>query len=59
MNGRDAAFLKGWKDLKNRKPLIINDAKRVGKTWLFKLFGELYFKQMAYINFETSHEGHL
>ena len=29
-----------WKDKKNRKPLIIEGARQVGKTWLMKEFGD-------------------
>ncbi|MDN5360652.1 MAG: hypothetical protein PWQ84_1715, partial [Thermotogaceae bacterium] len=31
------AFLKRWKDKKNRKPLVIKGARQVGKTWLMNL----------------------
>ncbi len=31
--------LKEWKNSKNRKPLIIEGARQVGKTWLLKEFG--------------------
>ena len=30
-----------WKKKKNRKPLIIEGARQVGKTWLMKEFGKL------------------
>ncbi|RKX18483.1 MAG: ATPase [Candidatus Zixiibacteriota bacterium] len=42
-----------WKDKKNRKPLIIKGARQVGKTWLMKEFGKLFFKKVVYINFEN------
>ena len=29
-----------WKNSKLRKPLIVNGAMGVGKTWLMKQFGE-------------------
>ena len=29
--------LKQWKDSKNRKPLIIEGARQVGKTWLMNI----------------------
>ena len=35
--------LKRWKESKNRKPLIIEGARQVGKTWLMKEFGKLYY----------------
>ena len=31
--------LKNWKDSKTRKPLILEGARQVGKTWLLKQFG--------------------
>lgn len=43
-----------WKNKKDRKPLIINGARQVGKTWLLKEFGKSQYDQCAYINFETS-----
>lgn len=43
-----------WKDSKNRKPLIIQGARQVGKTWLMKEFGKLHFKQTAYFIFEKN-----
>ena len=32
-----------WKESKRRKPLIIEGARQVGKTWLMKEFGRLYY----------------
>jgi predicted AAA+ superfamily ATPase len=43
-----------WKVSANRKPLIIQGARQVGKTWLMKTFGEKEFKQVVYLNFESS-----
>lgn len=40
-----------WKDRPNRKPLLLKGARQVGKTWLMKEFGRLYFKKTAYISF--------
>ena len=44
--------LKEWKLSHNRKPLIIQGARQVGKTWLIQEFGKTEFKQMVYVNFE-------
>jgi len=44
--------LNDWKLNSNRKPLIVQGARQVGKTWLIKEFGHTEFKQMIYINFE-------
>ena len=46
--------LAAWKISENRKPLILQGARQVGKTWLMKEFGRQEFKQIAYINFESS-----
>lgn len=43
-----------WKEKKNRKPLIIQGARQVGKTYLLKEFGKRYFSRFHYINFEKS-----
>ena len=43
-----------WKNSKNHKPLIIQGARQVGKTWLMKEFGKLNFKQTAYFIFEKN-----
>jgi len=43
-----------WKNKKNRKPLILNGARQVGKTWILKEFGRNHFKKIAYINFESN-----
>ena len=46
--------LKGWKESKYRKPLIIEGARQVGKTWLMKEFGRLYYSDAVYINFDSN-----
>lgn len=43
-----------WKNLKDRKPLIIRGARQVGKTWLMKEFGKTQFERCAYINFDSN-----
>jgi predicted AAA+ superfamily ATPase len=48
------ASLSKWKKSKSRKPLIIQGARQVGKTWLMKEFGRREYEQVAYINFESS-----
>ncbi len=48
-----------WKDKKNRKPLIVNGARQVGKSWLIKHFGEEHFDgKVIVINFERSRDLH-
>lgn len=43
-----------WKDSKRRKPLIIEGARQVGKTWLMKEFGRQAYKDTVYINFDSN-----
>lgn len=43
-----------WKEKRGRKPLILEGARQVGKTWLLKEFGRKYFKDVCYINFEKN-----
>lgn len=42
--------LVAWKNGKNRKPLIVNGARQVGKTYILREFGERHFAQTAYVN---------
>lgn len=44
--------LSAWKKSTNRKPLILQGARQVGKTWLLKHFGASEFTEVAYFNFE-------
>ncbi|MEE0859975.1 MAG: AAA family ATPase, partial [Paludibacteraceae bacterium] len=39
-----------WKSSPRRKPLILNGARQVGKTWILKHFGEIHYDNVAYIN---------
>jgi hypothetical protein len=41
-----------WKKSKNRKPMIIEGARQVGKTWLMKEFGTKAYVDTVYINFD-------
>jgi predicted AAA+ superfamily ATPase len=43
-----------WKNDPNRKPLIIQGARQVGKTWLMKEFGRTQYKTVFYISFENN-----
>lgn len=43
-----------WKDSPRRKPLILNGARQVGKTWLLKEFGTQQFENVAYVNFDNN-----
>ena len=46
----------GWKNSKDRKPLIIKGARQVGKTWLMKEFGKNYYSSYVYFNFDEEDE---
>lgn len=43
-----------WKNSKRRKPLIIEGARQVGKTWLMKEFGKQAYADSIYINFDSN-----
>lgn len=43
-----------WKVSRRRKPLIIQGARQVGKTWLMKEFGRAAYRDMVYINFDSN-----
>ena len=45
-----------WKQRPDRKPLIIQGTRQIGKTWVMKKFGEENFKYVAYFNFDASEE---
>ncbi|MGB4985222.1 MAG: ATP-binding protein [Erysipelotrichaceae bacterium] len=47
--------LEAWKIKNNRKPLIIEGARQVGKTWLMKEFGKT-FKDYLYVNFDNNQQ---
>ena len=46
--------LLNWKENKRRKPLIIEGARQVGKTWLMKEFGKHAYADTVYINFDSN-----
>ena len=46
--------LLNWKQSKYRKPLIIEGARQVGKTWLMKEFGRQAYSDTIYINFDSN-----
>ena len=43
-----------WKQSRYRKPLIIEGARQVGKTWLMKEFGRQSYADTVYINFDSN-----
>ena len=47
-------FLKEWKESEHRKPLILQGARQVGKTYSILEFGRTDYENVAYFNFETN-----
>ncbi len=47
-------FLETWKESKYRKPLILQGARQVGKTYSILEFGRTHYENVAYFNFETN-----
>jgi hypothetical protein len=45
-------LLEEWKRSDRRKPLILNGARQVGKTYSLKHFGKTSYENMVYLNFE-------
>src|ERR1700722_9721319 len=43
-----------WKKSKNRKPLVLQGARQVGKTFLLKTFAKNIYPETCYINFEEN-----
>lgn len=48
--------LLAWKTSPYRKPLIVKGVRQVGKTWILKEFGRLYYDNVAYFNFDENEE---
>lgn len=47
-------YLENWRKSPNRKPLILQGARQVGKTYALLDFGKRYYENVAYFNFETN-----
>ena len=47
-------YLEQWKASKYRKPLIIQGARQVGKTYAILEFGRQHYDNVVYFNFQTS-----
>ncbi|MDO9261727.1 MAG: AAA family ATPase, partial [Flavobacteriaceae bacterium] len=45
-----------WSKSANHKPLLLNGARQVGKTYLMKWLGTHHFKKFAYFNFDEKPE---
>lgn len=48
------SFLEEWKESEYRKPLILQGARQVGKTYTILEFGRNCYENVAYFNFETN-----
>ena len=46
-------YLEQWKESKYRKPLLLQGARQVGKTYSILEFGRAHYDNVAYFNFET------
>ena len=53
MQRKIQAWLEAWKDRPQRKPLILQGARQVGKTYALLEFGRTHYENVAYFNFET------
>ncbi len=49
-------WLIDWKNSSNRKPLILQGARQVGKTYSALYFGKQYYDSVVYFNFENNSE---
>lgn len=45
-----------WKNDPERKPLVLEGARQVGKTWLLKEFGKNEYQNLVYVNFHDDPE---
>ena len=54
MQRKISAYLEQWKSDKYRKPLIVQGARQVGKTYAILEFGRTHYDNVAYFNFQTS-----
>ena len=43
-----------WKNSPSRKPLILNGARQVGKTFILREFGREHYKNTVYVNLESN-----
>ena len=53
MERKITEYLTEWKNRKYRKPLILQGARQVGKTYSILEFGKHNYENVAYFNFEN------
>lgn len=51
---RILTFFENWKNSEYRKPLVLQGARQVGKTYSVLEFGRTHYENVAYFNFETN-----
>ena len=54
MKRKITAALTEWKQRKGRKPLLVNGARQIGKTYSINEFGKANFSDVVYISLETN-----
>lgn len=54
MQRKITRYLEQWKGDKYRKPLLVQGARQVGKTYAILEFGRTHYDNVAYFNFQTS-----
>ena len=47
-------YLEAWKQGRERKPLVLQGARQVGKTYTLLEFGRTHYENVAYFNFEMT-----
>jgi predicted AAA+ superfamily ATPase len=52
MKRKITAALEAWKNKSDRKPLIVNGARQVGKTYILEQYGRENFENVVYLNME-------
>lgn len=45
-----------WKERADRKPLVVDGARQVGKTWLLQTFGRSEYEKLAYFELDRNIE---
>ena len=43
-----------WKNKKDHKPLILNGARQVGKTYILQEFGKREYKKLAFFSLDRN-----
>ena len=46
----------GWKDSAHRKPILLEGARQIGKTWVMETFGADHFDYYAKFDFDRQPE---